>query len=188
MQGYFDLMNAMALSPVDQLSDVDAHPSETPASESQSQAEPAPKPKPKAKGKGAAKAKSKPKSEPKKNSLKVKSAPKPKAKTKQGSGTSKRPATREEDPTRDAATANDPEESEVMKRPSALRNPKTATPGDRPITVHKGLYKCGKYGFKINGQEKFRVPKFQFMFVNFLLMQTKRGFTKVSQKPGCHLN
>ena len=41
----------------------------------------------------------------------------------------------------------------ALKRPAASREPGK----DEKVTIGKGLYKTGIYGFKINGQEKLRV-------------------------------
>ncbi|CAK9097117.1 unnamed protein product, partial [Durusdinium trenchii] len=77
---------------------------------------------------------------------KAKTQPKPKslkpATSRVDSGASspkKRPAT---------ASGSTP----ALKRPAASREPGK----DEKVTIGKGLYKTGIYGFKINGQEKLR--------------------------------
>lgn len=120
--------------------------------ESLSDDEPAPKPsaKPKAKTKAKAKAAG---GEP---------VPKPKAKSK---GSTK-------------ATAHDPtpKPKAVMKKPAAKRPASDLedaaneeAPLKRPashsasqkVAVHKCRYKCGKFGFKVNGHERLRVARLQ---------------------------
>ena len=64
------------------------------------------------------------------------------------------------------ASPKPPAPTTVLKRPSALKAVSAAEPpGGERLTVHKGLYKDGKYGFKVNGREVYRVPRLKLVLI-----------------------
>ena len=141
MQGYFDLVRAMALSPVDSLSEPEGGDTTKP-------------PEAKAGPKVKAKAKSKSKVGKPAASESAASAAVPKGKAKAKSVAKPK------------ASPKPPAPTTVLKRPSALKAVSAAEPpGGERLTDHKGLYKDGKYGFKVNGREVYRVPRLKLVLI-----------------------
>lgn len=130
----------MPLSPVDELSDDGAARNQgDDKTTGQGPAPPAPSPKPK------------PKPKSKKSGVKatVKAGSSVKASEKVKASPMKKPSASEETG----------ESTLVLKRPSALRAPQ---PPAAPVKVGKGLYKNGKYGFKVDGKEVFHAARLCF--------------------------
>lgn len=156
MQGFHSLVGAMVLQSVNELSDDESVHRNNPAEQlptsasSKASAKHTAEPK-KVKAKQKAKAKSSPKLPkpapvPKPEPLPVTPLKRPASASKAGNGTMKRPAT-----TTAAGVGTDKKKEKVEKKSSEKKS-------SEPPKIYKYRYKeSGKYGFKIDGKERFSV-------------------------------